>query len=100
MVMKFKPKKEDTYVIIGFNEEYSVEGTPKGRLGSLDCASGDGDTFSVGTGFSDDQREALWRIRESLPGAIARVQYQHLTAGKKVPRFPVFVEIVKEVPTT
>jgi ATP-dependent DNA ligase len=48
-LMKFKPKKEDTYKIIGYQEEVSIEGNPKGRLGALICESGDGNTFNVGT---------------------------------------------------
>lgn len=93
-VMKFKPKKEDEYEVIGFQEEFSVEGTPKNSLGALICKSGDGNIFNVGTGFSRDQRDYLWSIREELPSKTARLQYQHLTSGKKVPRFPVFMEII------
>ena len=96
LVMKFKPKKEDEYEIIGYQEEVSIEGTPKGTLGSLQCKSGDGNIFSVGTGFPDDLRYRLWQVRVSLPGSRARIQYQHLTSGKKVPRFPVFVEVINE----
>ena len=93
--MKFKPKKEDTYKIISYQEEVSIEGNPKGALGSLVCSSGDGNTFNVGTGFTFDQRKELWKNRESLVGKLARIQYQHITSGKKVPRFPVFVEILE-----
>jgi DNA ligase-1 len=96
-VMKFKPKKEDTYEIIDYSEEVSISGNLKGSLGALTCKSGDGDVFNVGTGFTKDQRDQLWKDREKLPQCFVRVQYQHLTAGKKVPRFPVFVEIVKDV---
>jgi len=92
MVMKFKPKKEDSYEIISYSEEISKEGTPKGTLGSLTCRSGDGNYFDVGTGYSADQRRELWTIREALPGMVAKVKYQHLT-DRKVPRFPVFVEV-------
>ena len=95
-VMKFKPKKEDTYEIVGFSEEVSIKGNPKGSLGALICNSGDGNTFSVGTGFSAEQRSDLWTNRNLLIGKVARVQYQHLTTGKKVPRFPVFVEVIKD----
>ena len=93
-VMKFKPKKEDSYEIVGITEEVSNEGLPKGRLGALVLLSGDGNVFSAGTGFSDCAREELWKVRETLPGKVARVQYQHLTTGKKVPRFPVFMEVI------
>jgi DNA ligase-1 len=95
MIMKFKPKKEDDYEIVGYEEEISIEGRPKNTLGSLLCKSNDGNTFNIGTGFSKDQREHLWRVRETLPTRIAKVKYQHLTSGKQVPRFPVFVEIIK-----
>lgn len=95
MVMKFKPKKEDNYVIQGYQEEVSKDGNPKGRLGALICSSGDGNTFSVGTGYSEKMRISLWERREMLPGLVCRVKYQHITSGKQVPRFPVFVEVIK-----
>lgn len=93
LVMKFKPKKEDEYKIVGFQEEISIEGKPKGTLGALICKSGDGQTFNVGTGFDADQRCEFWKQKESLVGMVALVKYQHLT-DRKVPRFPVFVEII------
>ena len=93
MVMKFKPKKEDDYEIVGYEEEISIEGKPKNSLGALICRSGDGNTFSAGSGFSRDDRETLWNSKESLIGRICKIKYQHLTTGKQVPRFPVFVEI-------
>ncbi len=93
-VMKFKPKKEDTYDIIGWDEEMDKEGNPKGTLGSLQCRSGDGGTFNVGTGFARAERKSFWGIRDTLAGKQVKVQYQHLTSGNKVPRFPVFVEVI------
>lgn len=95
MVMKFKPKKEDIYEIVNWAEEVSIEGSPKNTLGSLLCKSGDGNTFSVGTGFTDNLRSRLWQDRGTLSGKFVKVQYQHLTSGKKVPRFPVFVEVIE-----
>jgi len=96
-VMKFKPKKEDTYEIVGCNEEVDKDGTPKSALGSLECSSQSGDVFSVGSGLTREDRESLWLTRELLPGKKVKVQYQHLTSGKKVPRFPVFVEVIEDV---
>ena len=95
-VMKFKPKKEDTYEIIGFTEEIDKDGSPKDSLGALVCSSGDGKTFNVGTGFTSEQRKHLWEGQDFLRGAKARVKYQHITSGNKVPRFPVFVEVEVE----
>jgi ATP-dependent DNA ligase len=96
-MMKFKPRKEDLYEIVGWQEEVSIEDRPKGRLGALSCRGDDGTIFSVGSGslLTDEGRETLWRIRESsLVGKWARVKYQHLTHARGVPRFPVIVEIV------
>ena len=93
-VMKFKSKREDDYEIIGYQEEISIEGRAKDSLGALICKSGDGNTFSVGSGFSQEQRYNLWQSREELTGKTAKVKYQHLTTGKQVPRFPVFVEVI------
>jgi len=96
-VMKFKPKQSDDYTILGYIEEISKDGIPKDRLGALVCASGDGHTFNVGTGFSADQREELWKVKETLIGKTAHISFQHITSGNKVPRFPVFVDIKYEV---
>lgn len=93
-VMKFKPKKEDTYEITGYNEEVSINGVPKGRLGSIICASGDGTTFSVSAGLDDNDRETLWKGRENLPGKSVTVHYQHLT-NKKIPKGTFNVEVVE-----
>ena len=93
--MKFKPKKEDIYEIIGWEEEYTVSGEAKGRLGSIKFKSQDGDIGSVGSGLTDSNRNGLWAIRQQLEGKFVKVQYQHLTAGKKVPRFPIFMEIIE-----
>ena len=93
-VMKFKPKKKDAYEIISYGEELSINGVPKNRLGFLVCQSGDGNLFNVGSGFTERQRIELWERRDELPGKTAIVEYQHITPGRKVPRFPVFVKIV------
>lgn len=94
-MMKFKPKKEDIYDIIGFKEEINKEGNPKDRLGALVCKGDDGTEFSVGSGLRDEDREKLWEGKEGLKGKRVRIQYQHLTTGRKVPRFPVFVEVLE-----
>lgn len=93
LVMKFKPKKEDDYEIVGVTEEIDKDGSPKDTLGALVCRSGDGNVFSVGTGFTDDRRKELWEGRDLIIGQRATVKYQHITTGNKVPRFPVFVEV-------
>ena len=94
-MMKFKPKREDIYEIVGFEEETSQYKEPKARLGALICRAQEGEeTFHVGTGYSADQRASLWPLRTSLPGKRVRVRYQHLTSARGVPRSAVFVEIL------
>ena len=93
-MMKFKPKKDDFYEIIDYKEEIDKNGKPKGRLGALVCRGSDETIFSVGSGLTDADRTSLWDTREALAGRLCHVQYQHLTAGRGVPRFPVFVNVV------
>lgn len=93
-MMKFKPKKKDIYRIVGWKEEISIGGEPKGRLGALICVGDDGTTFGVGSGLTDRSRESLWDTRVSLKGRFCEVQYQHITSGKNVPRFPIFVKVL------
>lgn len=95
-VMKFKPSKEDIYEITGTVEEVTEDGSPKGRLGSFECKGGDGTTFNVGSGLNIENRIKFWNNREDLVGKKVRVSYQHLTAGKRKPRFPVFMEVISE----
>lgn len=93
-VMKFKPKKEDEYEIVDFKEELTQDGIPKDTLGAIVCKSGNREYFSVGTGFTEERRKQLWEARDLLVGQFAKVKYQHITSGKGVPRFPVFVDVV------
>ena len=92
-MMKYKPKKNDIYKIVGFKEEISIHGVPKNRLGAFILAGDDGTLFSVGSGFDDTQREYYWQNREEYIGKWCEVQYQNITTKGKVPRFPVFVEV-------
>jgi hypothetical protein len=93
-MMKLKPKKEDIYKIVGYKEEVSISNTPKNRLGSLICVGSDGTEFSVGSGLSDEERLNLWNIRDNLKGMYVRIAYQHITPGRKVPRFPIYMEVI------
>lgn len=94
-MMKFKPKKKDSYVIVGWKEEIANDGTPKNRLGALTCVSDDGHHFNVSAGLNDELREKLWAIRDTaLLGKTAIVHYQALTSGKRVPKFCSKVEVL------
>lgn len=98
-MMKFKPKKEDSYLIIGYQEEIDQYSSPKGTLGALICQGDDNTRFNVGSGslLTRDNRVKLWQERETLIGCYANIQYQHLTSTGKVPRFPVIVSITNNM---
>jgi len=109
-LMKFKPKQQDAYDVVGAIQMVDKDGNLKNTLGALICET-DGEFFRVGTGMTDHTRKTLWDAYLQGPelfegGALeAVVKYQHITSSKKrrdadrkgVPRFPVFVELrVKE----
>jgi DNA ligase-1 len=60
-------------------------GKHEGRLGALRVELKDGTRFSVGTGFSDEERRRPPRV-----GAVITFRYQELTEAG-VPRFPSYV---------
>jgi len=62
-------------------------GRHKGRLGALAVQLPDGTSFSVGTGFSDAQRE-----NPPAVGSIVTFRYQELS-DRGVPRFPSFIRV-------
>jgi len=58
-------------------------------LGALNCRFGDVE-FSIGTGFTDEERATIWGSREAHLGKIAK--FKHFTIGAKdLPRHPVFL---------
>ncbi len=95
-VMKFKPKKDDFYKIVGWEQMIDKNGLAKEMLGALVLTSDEGTIFSVGSGMTDEFRRRWWPKEEAtkLLGRICHIQYQHLTTGK-IPRFPVFVEVIE-----
>lgn len=70
------------------------KGRHKGRMGAVVVRLADGTEFSVGTGFSDKQRETPPEV-----GSTITFRYQELSDGG-VPRFPSFIRIRDDVPIT
>lgn len=99
-IMKCKPTKSDTYKVVKAIEEEDIKGNPKNALGALVLTSDEGTHFNVGTGFTREQRETLWKsiktIPEFLDNKFVEVKYQEITSARGVPRFPVFIKI-KEI---
>lgn len=94
-VLKWKPRGCDSYLIVGWNEEVSIEGEPKDSLGSFECMTDAKGTFSVGTGslLTHAKRRELWRVRDTLVGKYLVVKYPELT-NRGVPSQPVAVDII------
>lgn len=87
-LLKVKSFKDDEAVVIGHQ---AGAGRHKGRLGALLVRLADGTEFSIGTGFSDKQREAPPAV-----GSVVVFRYQELSDGG-VPRFPSFHGVREEV---
>lgn len=85
-VMKFKPKKDDWYEIIGTLEEFDKYGNPKGCLGRIICVGSTGDIFPVYSGLTDELRQELWK--KDLTGWLLHVSYQSIFPKTNKPRHP------------
>ena len=68
-----------------------LEGTGKyvGKMGSV-VVTFNGVDVNVGSGFSDQEREAVWCDSESFVGRIVEIRYQEVTGDGSL-RFPTFV---------
>ena len=62
---------------------------PMNTLGSLILKYGD-DTFQMGTGFTDEQRQEIWDNRDKYLGKLASVRYMSVGL-KDRPRIPSFI---------
>jgi DNA ligase-1 len=84
--LKYKPRKVDSYLIIGFVEEVDKFGDYKNTLGALilSCSKG---TFNVGTGFDNAMRKEIWNNKEKYLGKMYKISYQELSKDG-IPREP------------
>jgi DNA ligase 1 len=78
-MMKLKPRVSAEATILGWEEEHDIYGQAKDSLGAFWLHLDDGTKFKVGTGFKRDQREHLWKIRQTLKGRRVKIRYQELS---------------------
>lgn len=60
-------------------------------LGSLTCTLDNGNSFSVGSGFTMEQRASLWEERETLVGKYAKVKFFGYSPDG-IPLLPTFLD--------
>lgn len=94
-ILKWKPGKEDEYIVVACNQAISSHGEPMGLLGSLTCRDDYGNEFNVGCGanISMSDKFNYWKNNHLLIGNKAVVQYQNLTKNG-VPRFGKFTTVL------
>ncbi|MGA1712058.1 MAG: hypothetical protein ACO4CS_12310 [bacterium] len=93
--IKFKGELEADLVIVDLER-----GTGKnaGRLGALVCESADGVIkVNVGSGYSDNQRTALWAQGHDLVGRVVTVKYNARIKDKSSKQESLFLPIFVEV---
>ena len=92
-LMKVKKMNTLDLEVIGYEEG---SGRLKGTLGALLVRYKNGNTVKVGSGFSDELRQAIWKNPNDMIGKIIEVQYFEETTnadGGISLRFPVFKDI-------
>jgi DNA ligase-1 len=87
-LLKFKSFRDAEARVV---EHIAGAGRHKGRLGALGVEMADGTRFSVGTGFSDAERQSPPPL-----GSVVTFRYQELSDGG-VPRFPSYVGVRHDV---
>ncbi len=90
-LLKVKTFHDEDAVVVDY---VKGKGRHKGRMGALVVRLPNGTEFSVGTGFTDKQRESPPAV-----GSTITFRYQELSDGG-VPRFPSFVRQRKDVTPT
>jgi DNA ligase-1 len=107
-LVKMKKFDDDEAIITGFSElqkntnektkdefGYAKRSSHKNgkidqdTLGSLDV-NWNGIHFSIGSGFTAEQRKEFWNDRDNLVGKIVKFKY-FATGMKEAPRFPIFL---------
>jgi len=93
-LLKIKPTLKGMFTIMDVTEAINIEGIPKDMLGAFICSDPEGNTFKVGTGFTEEERIKYWNDKNDYIGLYAIVKYAYIT-DRGVPYHPVFVRLVK-----
>ncbi len=86
-MLKLKPRLSEYFEIVDVVEEKDKNGILKGSFGAFTCVTQDRkETFNVGSGPTDLQRELLWKHRHLLRGHEIKVRFQGYTNARNVPK--------------
>lgn len=88
ILLKVKSFIDDEAEVIGA-AELQQEGKGAGILGAIKCRLKSGVEFEIGSGFSAEERESLWKSIDKHIGQFVNFKMFELT-NDGVPRFPVF----------
>lgn len=88
-LLKLKVFDTDDGEVVGVEEG---TGKYEGLLGALVVKLDNGVQVKVGSGYSDAQREDLWKRRARLKGKTIEIKFQNATAKGSL-RFPIFVQL-------
>ena len=92
-ILKLKPTKEASCLIVDVFEAISKEGKLKEILGALELQDSHGRTFCCGAGcLTHHQRLEYWEQHTMLYGKIAHIKYLTLTKDN-IPREPILLKI-------
>jgi DNA ligase-1 len=90
-LIKVKLFQEDEFECV---DTYEGEGKYQGSLGGITCVTKDGVRFGVGSGFSDGERDTIWKNLDPR-GKLITVRYFRFT-NDGVPYLPTFRAIRPE----
>lgn len=93
LMIKLKRFVDSEALIVGTEELIHKDNRAGDTLGSIIAANSNGTVSRIGTGYTADQRLALWANRDIIVGKT--VKYRH-SEGKNRPRNPVFLGIRHE----
>jgi DNA ligase-1 len=89
-LMKLKRFTDSEAEIVSVEELIHQDGSKGNTLGCFVAQTPKGVEFKIGTGFTQEQRDMFWAIKENLPGEFVKYKYFDVSI-KTAPRHPVFL---------
>lgn len=113
-LQKVKRFQDDEFLVVGYEQFESNQNEAKtnelgrtarshckegkvlqDKLGSLVLVTKDGVEFNSGSGFNEEQRQRFWKVKDTLKGKYAKIQFFGYSKDN-VPLLPVFKDFRDE----